>query len=142
MYLAANGKIYITSGNGVQHLHEMNYPDSVGLGCDVQQHSIFLNIWNFRAVPNHPNYYLSCDTTLGCTCLANVGLQEIYTFNKLNIYPNPNSGNFNIGYDAMPQSSLLQVYDINGKIIYTQNLPPWSNEQNINLINVKEGFIC
>ena len=30
MYLAANGKIYITSGNGVLHLHEIDYPDSAG----------------------------------------------------------------------------------------------------------------
>lgn len=42
MYLAANGKIYITSGSSVQHLHEMNYPDSAGLACDVQQHAIDL----------------------------------------------------------------------------------------------------
>ncbi|HMT29088.1 MAG TPA: hypothetical protein PKD91_07400, partial [Bacteroidia bacterium] len=39
MYLAANGKIYVTSGSGVQHLHEINYPDSAGIACDVQQHS-------------------------------------------------------------------------------------------------------
>jgi hypothetical protein len=40
MYLAANGKLYITSGSSVQHLHEMNYPDSAGVACDVQQHAI------------------------------------------------------------------------------------------------------
>ena len=30
MYLAANGKIYIGSGGSVQHIHEMNFPDSTG----------------------------------------------------------------------------------------------------------------
>jgi hypothetical protein len=131
MYLAANGKIYITSGNGVQHLHEMNYPDSAGLKCDVQQHSIFMGIWHFRTVPNHPNYYLGCDTTLGCGCAT--GVQENYALKKLNIYPNPSNGNFNIGYDAMPTNSVLTVYDISGKKVYEQNLPAWSNEQSIRI---------
>lgn len=140
MYLAANGHIYMTSMGSALRIHEISAPDSAGAFCNFQQHNIFLNFWNFRAVPNHPNYYLGCDTSLGCPCLANVGLQENYPFHKLNIYPNPNNGNFNIGYPAMPQSSLLQVYDINGKIIFTQNLPPWSNEQNINLINLREGI--
>jgi hypothetical protein len=53
MYLAANAKIYITSGSSVQHLHEMNYPDSAGLACDVQQHAIDLGSYlHLRAVPN------------------------------------------------------------------------------------------
>lgn len=71
MYLAANGKIYVTTGNGTQHLHEINYQDSSGVACDVQQHAINLGIWNLRAVPNHPNYYLGpvicsvCDSLTG-----------------------------------------------------------------------------
>ncbi|MCZ2276308.1 MAG: hypothetical protein LC117_00050, partial [Bacteroidia bacterium] len=71
MYLAANGKIYVTSGSGVQHITVINYPDSAGLACDVQQHSIDLvNYLHLRAVPNHPNYYLGCDTTQTiCPCL-------------------------------------------------------------------------
>ncbi len=136
MYLAANGKIYITSGNGVQHLHEMNYPDSAGLGCDVQQHSIFLNIWNFRALPNHPNYYLGCDTSLGCPCYAYSSINENghHDF-RFRVYPNPIKNNFvNIGY-ILPQNKngILKLYDINGKQLYSQGLPPWSNEQGIKL---------
>ncbi|MBL0343559.1 MAG: hypothetical protein IPP71_23505 [Bacteroidetes bacterium] len=68
MYLAANGKIYVTSGSSVHHLHEINYPDSAGIASDVQQHSIFLGYAQLRAVPNHPNYYLGCDA---CLCLLN-----------------------------------------------------------------------
>ncbi|MBK8848421.1 MAG: T9SS type A sorting domain-containing protein [Bacteroidetes bacterium] len=140
MYLAANGKIYITSGNGVQHLHEMNYPDSAGLGCDVQQHSIFLNIWNFRAVPNHPNYYLGCDTTLGCGCATSYN-QYAMDDSKFNIYPNPNNGVFSIGYKAIATTSKLSVIDVNGKTIYTQTLPPWSNEQSIKCLLTKGVYV-
>lgn len=139
MYLAANGKIYITSGSSVQHIHVINFPDSAGIACDVQQHAIDLvDYLHLRAVPNHPNYYLGCDTTGGCPCYLSVTEQS--KNDKLNIFPNPNQGNFLIGYNAQPQSSLLQVYDVYGKIIYTENLPPWSTEQNIILKNISNGM--
>ncbi|MGI8893798.1 MAG: hypothetical protein ACR2GN_10115, partial [Bacteroidia bacterium] len=97
-------KFIVTSGSGVQHLHEINYPDSAGTACDVQQHSISLGYAQLRAVPNHPNYYLGCDTTLGCPCLvAPVGVNELQNEFNLNIYPNPSSGNFNIIY-LLPQN--------------------------------------
>jgi hypothetical protein len=133
MYLAANGKIYLTSGSGTQHLHEMNYPDNGGLACDVQQHSIDLGIWQASSVPNHPNYYLGCDTTLGCTpCYVSVN--EIEHDFKFNIYPNPSSGNFNIIY-LLPQNKegKLEVFDITGKVVYEMRLPQWSTLQQISL---------
>lgn len=134
MYLAANGKIYITSGNSVQHLHFINYPDSAGVACDVQQHAINLGIWSFRAVPNHPNYYLGCDTTSGCTCLT-TGLEEINNHNfKLSISPNPSNGSFKIIY-LLPQNQngRLEIYDVNGRSIYEMNLPQWSTMQYVTL---------
>lgn len=77
MYRAANGKIYITSSNFVLDLHVMNSPDSSGIACDLQQHSLHIPCYAGYGNVNHPNYYLGCDTTLGCPCLDNTGLQEI-----------------------------------------------------------------
>jgi hypothetical protein len=134
MYLAANGKIYLSSGSSVNHLHEINFPNNSGVSCDVQQHSIDLNgTWNIRTVPNHPNYYLGCDTTLGCSpCLVTV--EEINHDFRFNIYPNPSSGNFNIIY-LLPQNKegKLEVFDITGKVVYEMRLPHWSTLQNISL---------
>jgi hypothetical protein len=132
MYLAANGKIYITSGSGVQHIHEINYPDSAGIACDVQQHAIDLGYAQLRSVPNHPNYYLGCDTTLGCLCLT-TGIEELggHEF-QFNVAPNPTSGNFKITY-LLPQNQpgKLEVFDINGRRIYEMNLPHWSTMQEV-----------
>ena len=134
MYLAANGKIYVTSGSGVQHIHEINYPDSAGIACDVQQHAIDLGYAHLRSVPNHPNYYLGCDTTLGCPCLT-TGIEEPggHDF-RFNVAPNPTNGNFKITY-LLPQnkSGTLEVVDINGRRIYEMNLPPWSTMQEVSL---------
>ncbi|MBL0072870.1 MAG: T9SS type A sorting domain-containing protein [Bacteroidetes bacterium] len=134
MYLAANGKIYVTSGSGVQHIHEINYPDSAGIACDVQQHAIDLGYAQLRSVPNHPNYYLGCDTTLGCPCLI-TGIEELggHEFRFI-VAPNPTSGNFKITY-LLPQNQpgKLEVFDINGRRIYEMNLPHWSTMQEVSL---------
>ncbi len=132
MYLAANGKIYVTSGSGVQHIHEINYPDSAGIACDVQQHAIDLGYAQLRSVPNHPNYYLGCDTTLGCPCLITVIEEHGSHEFRFNVAPNPNSGKFKITY-LLPQNhpGQLEVFDINGRRIYEMNLPPWSTMQEV-----------
>jgi hypothetical protein len=135
MYLAANGKIYITSGNGVQHHHFINEPNLSGLSSDVQQHGLDLNgIWNFRSVPNHPNYYLGCDTTCTPCLIPPVGINEVLHDFRFNIYPNPSSGNFNIIY-LLPQNKegKLEVFDITGKVVYEMRLPQWSTLQQISL---------
>ncbi|MEP7171157.1 MAG: T9SS type A sorting domain-containing protein, partial [Bacteroidota bacterium] len=143
MYLAANGKIYITSGSSVQHIHEMNYPDSAGIACGLQQHAIDLvNYLHNRAVPNHPNYYLGCDTTSGCPCLAPNGIEEPNKHNFIfKLFPNPNNGVFNISY-LLPQNKTgkSEIFDITGKRVYSQTLPQWSTEQQIQLPNISEGL--
>ena len=139
MYLAANGKIYISSGSSVIDMHYINYPDSGGIGCDVQQHALHLPCYFFRSHVNHPNYYLGCDTT--CTpCLVSVN--EISHDFKFNIYPNPSSGNFNIIY-LLPQhkEGKLEIIDITGKIVYEMRLPQWSTLQQISLPNyISDGI--
>jgi hypothetical protein len=77
MYLAANGKIYISSGNGVVDYHYISYPDSAGMACDVHLHDLHLPCYSFRGNVYHPNYYLGCDTTqTTCPCLA-TGINDV-----------------------------------------------------------------
>jgi WD40 repeat protein len=140
MYLAANGKIYITSGSGVQHLHEMNYPDSAGFSCDVQQHAIDLGYAQLRSVPNHPNYYLGALTGSPCDTLG-VGMNEIEHDFRFSVSPNPNNGQFKIMY-LLPQNQKgnLEVFDVNGRKVYEMHLPPWSTMQVVTLpVGVASG---
>ncbi|MBP6511630.1 MAG: T9SS type A sorting domain-containing protein [Bacteroidia bacterium] len=140
-YLAANGKIYITSGSSVQHIHEINYPDSAGLACDVQQHAISLGVWSFRAVPNHPNYNLGPVVGSLCDTLS-VGIEEQQYDFHFGISPNPTeSGNVKIVY-LLPQnkSGDLSVYSITGQLVYKQHLPPWSSLQLLDLSDISGGI--
>jgi hypothetical protein len=120
----------------------MNYPDSAGTACDLQQHAIFLDMWNFRAVPNHPNYHLG--PVIGSVCDSlSVGQEEYYSqIQNFQISPNPlKDGPLQIMY-LLPQnqSGIFEVYDLNGKIIYQQKLPPWSSMQSISLPNLRAGL--
>ncbi|MEO8148245.1 MAG: T9SS type A sorting domain-containing protein, partial [Bacteroidia bacterium] len=141
MYLAANGKIYQSSGNGVIDMHYINYPDSEGMACDVQQHALHLPCYYVRGNVYHPNYYLGCDTTLRCPCLI-TGINNLSPPDfKFRIYPNPVINNvLNIGY-LLPQnkSGLFQIYDITGKVVFKYPLPHWSNEQSFKLPQLADG---
>jgi hypothetical protein len=140
-YLAANGKIYLTSGNGVQHLHEINYPDSAGLACDVQQHAVSLGVWHFRAVPNHPNYNLGPVVGSVCDTLS-VGLTEVTHDFHFSIAPNPVSDGWVKLTYLLPQNKagVLEVYDLTGQQVYSQQLPPWSTLQYVQLPELSNGL--
>ncbi len=132
MYLAANGKIYISSTSSVRHLHEINYPDSAGTSCNVNLHNVYTGTI-YIGVPNHPNYYLG--RKIGSPCDSLTSLSPLNPpMGDLKIFPNPNNGNFKIMY-LLPQNKAgkLEIFDINGRAVYSQNLPQWSTLQFISL---------
>ncbi len=143
MYTAANGKMYIASGNGVIDMHYIDYPDSAGLACGVRQHALHLPCFYARGNVYHPNYYLGCDTA--CTpCLAtgllpNPSEGGAYNF-RLSVSPNPSSGFVKLMY-LLPQNKkcLFEVFDVTGKKVFSYNLPQWSTLQNINLNFLSNG---
>lgn len=87
-HLAPDGKIYINCGNGTFDMHVINFPDSLGVACDLQQHSIHLPAKNAFTMVNHPNYFLNalagsiCDTLTAVTNIK-TGIGDV------NVFPNP-----------------------------------------------------
>ena len=142
MYLASDGKIYTTSNTTVLDFSCITSPDSGGLACNVQQHSLHLPTWHLSAVPNHPNYFLGpvvgsiCDSlTVGINVVSNQKL-------TLKVFPNPVVGNqLSITYLLeQNKNGLLEVIDVEGRIIYKQNLPEWSTMQNISVSSLHNGI--
>ncbi len=88
--LAPDNKIYISSQNGVLSMHVIEYPDSLGLACQVCQHCISLPAYNATTIPNHPNYHLGALGSSICDSL-NTDIESIsFSRNEeYTIFPNP-----------------------------------------------------
>ena len=141
-YLAANGKIIISSGGGTVDLHYINYPDNAGVACDVQQHALPMPCFVVRCNVNHPNYYLGRMQGSPCDTLQWTGIDEQQHDFRFRIYPNPvTSNSLHIGY-LLPQNigGTFQIYDVTGKLLYNYHLPQWSNEQNLSIPKLGNGI--
>ncbi len=106
--LAPNGKIYINSSSSVFDYHVINYPDSAGLACDLQQHSIHLPGYSV-SLPNHPNYFLGAKGGTVCDSLISdvpfiSSIQESF-----NLFPNPVK---NILYITQGKKELIKTINI------------------------------
>jgi Subtilase family/Secretion system C-terminal sorting domain len=61
---------------------------------------------------------------------ATVGTKEVNTqMSSVNIYPNPTTGTLSIAYQLVNTPTLMkvEVFDITGRLIYTQEMPPLQN---------------
>jgi hypothetical protein len=133
--LAPNGKIYMSTGNSTFHLHIINNPDNAGLTCDVQQHSLQTPFFYESGLPNHPNYFLECDSTLGCLCAPTTNLTPDPSPKERGVtaMPNPTDGVFTLQFDVMSISGVLEIYDVMGKLVYKDYVAPWSQFKRVNL---------
>lgn len=66
--LARDGKIYVSSSNGVKSLTVIEHPDRPGDACAVNQHAVRLPVFMSFGIPTFPNHRLgpldgsACDT--------------------------------------------------------------------------------
>jgi hypothetical protein len=130
--LAPDGKIYITTGNSTHYFHSIDNPDVIGTGCNVNQHSIQLPAYYFNTLPNHPNYFLGCDTT--CTpCLEGLTPGPSPKERGVTANPNPNNGAFTLQFDVQSTAGELLIYDVNGRMVYKDYIAPWSQFKRVDM---------
>lgn len=77
------------------------------------------------------------NSTGGSTDVANPGSSSAM---ELQIYPNPNSGNFNVTHNDISDFNEIEILDITGKTIFQMNIESNTKEVNINLSQVKKGI--
>ena len=94
--LGPDGKIYYSSRSCGLYLHVIEYPDSLGMGCNVMQHSISLSISNNYMVPNFPNYRLGALDSTNCDSLSSVG-QNVLDEKNVFMFPNPSGAQLHLG---------------------------------------------
>ena len=127
--LRPDGKIYITTGNGTDRMHTIDYPDSSGLACHVSQHSVILPTYNSSTCPTFPNYYLGPVVGSVCDSLTGINENVSLTLRDIRIYPNPASTSFWLNY-FLPDNKdgWLRIFNSQGKLMQQKRLY-WSTTQ-------------
>lgn len=87
-----DGKIYINTGAGSDRLHVINYPDSLGLSCDVQQHSIVLSTFNAQTITTPPYFFSGVVDGSICDSLILNSSNDQFLQSQLEVAPNPTHG--------------------------------------------------
>jgi GH25 family lysozyme M1 (1,4-beta-N-acetylmuramidase) len=59
------------------------------------------------------------NSLMGC---STTGINQTLLNNSFNIYPNPSANSFHIDYTGVNREAVVNVYDINGRLVLTQNM--------------------
>ena len=144
LQLAPDNKIYICVSNyNSPYLHTIESPDSAGLACSVQQHSVRLPVFNNYLLPNMPFYRLweqegsPCDT-LGSVAVNNALKAESTGFT---VYPNPTSDAVNITLEQAANAACrIELYSTTGQLMVSQNISEGNTRATLPLNNCPNGF--
>ncbi len=138
--LGPDNKIYINSTSTVFDFHVINFPDSAGLACDLQQHSVHLPGFS-ASLPNHPNYFLGpipgsvCDSLASDIPIISSAVQSFYVF------PNPARDVFYITHKKSERIKLLRVINSLGQEQKTDYSSISNGEYlEINIFNLSSGI--
>lgn len=71
--------------------------------------------------------------------IVNTGVQKLNAISGIKMAPNPSEGWINILFPEAIQSAKLQVYDISGKCVFTQDIVNTDN-QRVSLQNMENGI--
>lgn len=139
--LAPDGKIYISTGNGTQHLHVIHDPDSAGFACNMEQHGIALPRYFSNSIPNHPNYHLGPVDGSVCDSLGiNTAVAEAVVEQAIQAYPNPSNGTFTLSYAVQPIAGELEVRDLSGRLVLRERISPWTQMHRVQLEGEAAGM--
>ena len=97
--------------------------------------------WKVRAISTLDSSAFS--PTWSFTTEGYTGIEDHFGDNSIEIYPNPNKGNFTLRiYSPAGETYQISVLDLTGKQIYQENreTKPGDNEINLNFPDVKAGM--
>lgn len=120
LQLAPDGKIYMSTTNGTPYLHVIDYPDSLGMACNVRQHGLILAGLNAAGIPNFPNYRLGALAGSACDTLWSTAVQPIKEKVNIQVYPNPVEKELSISLQNVQGKTTFVLYDALGKVVLQQ----------------------
>lgn len=135
--LAPDNRIYVSTYNGLRTVHYINYPDSLGIDCNVIQHGLDLSTANL-SLPNLPNYGIGPLAGSPCDTLLN-HFQTIAQDFQIKFSPNPASSLLNIEYHS---NEVLQfkLFDVIGVLKKEITLYPYFRNRMLHVEDLAEGI--
>jgi hypothetical protein len=131
-----DGKIYMSATSTSRVLHVINNPDVAGQACNFQQHAVYFPTFNNGTTPTYVNLELFEVPNSVCDSLDVGGNELKITNNELKIMPNPCDGKFNIEFKPRNKSGTVYIYDVNGSLVYSEYVSPFTTIKNFHLQNV------
>ena len=120
--LAPDNKVYISCFGTNNVLHVVEYPDSLGDLCLINQHSFQLPTYNLLTMPNFPNYRLGTLEGSPCDTLGVSTTTVLQKVPSLYLYPNPTDGLLNLEWQAARPDN-IKVHDLMGRLVYKRSVP-------------------
>lgn len=85
----------------------------------------------------------NCTDTSTCFTINNVGIEENSLISGLTISDNPTNGKFTLWYTGHDKAGLLKIYDVNGNLVFQEEIAQWSQYKNIDIRNQQSGiYFC
>lgn len=137
--LGPNGKIYISCVPSNSYLHVIDSPDSLGIACNVLQHSIAIPCSN-ESIPYFPSYRLGPLDSLYCDTVNLIHESNLQK-NSVQLFPNPAGDRATLDYHLRNIHEANFVFtDILGKTIIKQKLPEEDGKLEIDFSSIKAGL--
>ena len=114
MELGPDGKIYMACPAGRRVLHVIEYPDSAGVACQVNQHKFFIEDAAFSgSLPNFPNFRLG-PVDPACELVSTVDIPSLVSFE---VYPNPVDKVMRLSVGVGYGKWIYEIYNAQGQLV-------------------------
>jgi len=112
LQMAPDNRIYVAM-NGSGGLSRISQPNKYGIECGFEFNTISLGGKSSQyGLPNFPSYII-----------PPVGENELdINTTDINIFPNPNNGRFYLEVESSVDNAVIELYDLNGKLIWKENV--------------------
>jgi len=139
MALGPDCRIYMCSTSGNKTYHVINKPDEKGLACDFAQNGLVLPYEaGFGSMPNFPRFRVDEENKCDSTIVSIFG-DYVWYRRDLEVFPNPSKGIYNIKLPDGFSSGKMVVTDINGQVLYKQDINNIFWKKRIDISNFPNG---
>lgn len=92
-----------------------------------------------REITDATNVYSTVNYINGQVCQNTVGIEDMNTNNKINVFPNPSNGSFMVNLPVNGEESEIEIFNNIGAKVYEENISAGDDQVNLKL-NLSSGL--